>query len=108
MSFSSRCDQYDFMQGRILTSVTSAVRGSVRALMTTAATSSGWISNSGLYFLCSISWTIACIGLAVRPMNQDVDAPNVLLQVRDQLCDIRIKPEIRLVARGTIRGLLGD
>src|SRR5207249_5249790 len=37
-----------------------------------------------------------------------VDALNVSLEVRDQRRDVRIEPEIRLIAHGAIRGLLGD
>src|SRR6266481_6890821 len=41
-------------------------------------------------------------------VNQDVDALDVLFEVRDQRRDVRFEPEIRLIADGTIGGLLGD
>src|SRR4029077_2140700 len=41
-------------------------------------------------------------------VNQDVDVLNVPLEVRDQRRDVRIEPEIRLIAHRAIRGLLGD
>src|SRR5215475_1804127 len=41
-------------------------------------------------------------------VNQNVDALDVLLEVCDQRRNVRIDPQIRLIAPGTIRSLLGD
>ena len=56
-----------FSIGRMLTSVTSALRGRVRAARTTWTTSPGRMRNSGQYGLSSCSWTISCIGVSVLP-----------------------------------------
>jgi hypothetical protein len=59
--------QYDFISGRIVMLVTSAVNGIIRALVTTSAISSGWRRSSGLYVLPSIAKIVSMRGVAVRP-----------------------------------------
>src|SRR4030067_1501259 len=65
--FLGRHGHAGFNMGRIIRSVTSAVRGNAKAAKTIAATFSGWRRRSGKYGFPSDRWTASCIGVAVRP-----------------------------------------